>query len=104
MRLAPLYDIASTLPYHPTQKLELAMMVGGEYRLGFVGARHWERLGEDVGLTADETIERVRAVADRVGERVGTVAARCRTGGLEVEELSRLVEARALGCSRMLSE
>jgi serine/threonine-protein kinase HipA len=102
-RLAPLYDIASTLPYYPMQKLKLAMKVGGEYRLGFIGARHWERLGEDMGLAADETLERVRTVVERVGECGGVVAVRCQEGGLEVGELSELIEARTTECSRVLS-
>lgn len=103
VRLAPLYDIASTLPYFPVQKLKLAMKVGGEYRLGFISTRHWERLGEDIGLGAEATLERVRALAETVEQSASVVAVRCREGGLEVSELARLIEARATECARIVS-
>jgi len=103
VRLAPLYDIASTLPYYPVRKLKLAMKVGGEYRLGFIAARHWERLGGGVGLGAGEALGRVRAIVERVRQNVDVVAMRCREGGLDVGELPRLIEARAADCARALS-
>ncbi|WLA95960.1 MULTISPECIES: hypothetical protein [Bradyrhizobium] len=39
VRLAPLYDIASILPYDDVdlQKMKLAMKIGGEYKLGQIG-------------------------------------------------------------------
>ncbi len=102
VRLAPLYDIASTLPYYPVQKLKLAMKVGGEHRLGFIGARHWERSGEDLGLEAEETLGRARVIAGRVEQSVGLVAERCIAGGLDLGELAGLVQARARECARIL--
>ncbi len=107
VRLAPLYDVASTLPYYPQQKLKLAMKVGGEYRLGFVGLRHWKRLAKEVGLKPGETIERVRKLVARVGERIGAVAEACREQGLDepvIDALVELVERRVESCSRVLSE
>ncbi|MGY3033782.1 serine/threonine-protein kinase HipA [Bradyrhizobium sp. USDA 4354] len=46
VRLAPLYDIASILPYdHVDQrKIKLAMKVGGEYKLDQIGLRQWRRV------------------------------------------------------------
>lgn len=102
VRLAPLYDIASTLPYFPVQKLKLAMKVGGEYRLGFIGARHWGRTGEGLGLGAEGAIGRARAIVGRVGQSVGLVAERCIEGGLDVSELAGLIEVRVRECSRVL--
>lgn len=106
VRLAPLYDIASTLPYFPVQRLKLAMKVGGEYHLGFIGSRHWERQGEAMGLGGARTLSMVRAMADRIADRVRTVASRCLDGGLDaqaVEQLSGLIQARASTCSQALS-
>ncbi|MEK6768577.1 MAG: type II toxin-antitoxin system HipA family toxin, partial [Gemmatimonadota bacterium] len=52
VRLAPIYDVGSTLVYGGLSR-KLAMSVGGEYRFDFVRARHWERLAEDLGLPFD---------------------------------------------------
>ena len=47
-RLAPLYDIASALPYDDFdfQKLKLAMKIGGEYRIRDVRKRQWEKFAQ----------------------------------------------------------
>ena len=49
--LAPLYDVASLLPYpgHYEPRLKLATKIGGEARLGYIQARHWTRLAGEVG-------------------------------------------------------
>jgi serine/threonine-protein kinase HipA len=55
VRLAPLYDIASALPYndHP-RKMRLAQKVAGESRPAMVAARHWQRLARTVHVDADK--------------------------------------------------
>ncbi|MCP3367670.1 HipA domain-containing protein [Bradyrhizobium cajani] len=52
VRLAPLYDIASILPYdHVDQrKIKLAMKVGGEYKLDQIGLRQWEKFARETNL------------------------------------------------------
>lgn len=52
VRLAPVYDVASTLVYGGLSR-KLAMPVGSECRFEFVRARHWERLAGDLGLPFD---------------------------------------------------
>lgn len=49
IRLAPFYDVASTVAY-PGLSRKLAMSVGGEYRFAWVRARHWEALAEQIGV------------------------------------------------------
>lgn len=50
-RLAPLYDVASILPYvGPHDKVRLAMSIGGENRLGHVGANAIKKFVEQEGL------------------------------------------------------
>ncbi len=45
VRLAPLYDIASILPYDAVavQKIKLAMKIGGDYKLSQIGPRQWQQ-------------------------------------------------------------
>lgn len=51
-RLAPFYDLSSSLPYTPRQlfRVKLAMRIGGEYGIQRIGRRHWERLARDVSV------------------------------------------------------
>lgn len=64
VRLAPLYDVASVLPYdvHPP-KVRLAQKIGGEYRAGSVAARHWERVARAAGIDSDELGGRIELMA-----------------------------------------
>lgn len=49
--LAPLYDVASMLPYsRPKENMRTAMNIGGENRLGRIGRRHIERYAQSHGL------------------------------------------------------
>ena len=52
VRLAPLYDVAGILPYDEfdMQKLKLAMQVGGEYQLGLIGLRQWQKFARETRL------------------------------------------------------
>lgn len=68
VRLAPLYDIASILPYDESDghKLSLAMKVGDEYRLLRTDRRRaWERAAGELKLDKDRLIARVLDMAER---------------------------------------
>ena len=63
VRLAPLYDIASALPYGPHErKLRLAMSIGGDYRVSPVHNR-WPAAAKELGLEATYVVDRVRELA-----------------------------------------
>lgn len=53
IRLAPLYDVASWLPYKHTNErgVKLAMKIGGEYRTSHIAERHWTRLAYECSRT-----------------------------------------------------
>lgn len=63
VRLAPLYDIASALPYdiHET-KLKFAMKIGGDYQVSPIRNK-WPEVARELGLDASALIDRVRAMA-----------------------------------------
>jgi serine/threonine-protein kinase HipA len=64
VRLAPLYDIASVLPYGDHENsLRLAMKIGGDYQLNPYRNR-WPAAARDLGLDRDELVARVRQLAD----------------------------------------
>jgi len=60
VRLAPMYDVATALPYGTHErKLRLAMKVGGDYRV-FPQRNTWPRAARDLGIHVDELVPRVR--------------------------------------------
>ncbi len=69
VRLAPLYDIASFLPYDTSQghKIKLAMQVGSRYNLHQTDRRTaWEHTSDDLKLDRAQATERVVDLAERV--------------------------------------
>lgn len=69
IRLAPLYDIASALPYADAhvRKRRLAMKVGSTYKPHQVRCRHVEALADQVGVDGDWLVQEMRRLADAAG-------------------------------------
>jgi serine/threonine-protein kinase HipA len=95
IRLAPLYDIASAIPYPGVDhlKLKLAMKLGGEYRLKAHRPATWPKMAAELGLDEDAVVTRVRELAERSVDALVEVA-----HDAAVEELgsplpARLIEA-----------
>ena len=107
IRLAPLYDLASALPYpgmHPIG-LKLAMKIGGEYSLRNIAPRHWRRLAAEVHLNPDELLANLRAIAEAMPDHVVTIREHSKQEGLVHPILDRLSErliARARACQQLL--
>lgn len=107
VRLAPLYDLASALPYPdmPEQKLALAMRIGGENRIRSILRRKWERLAEESALPADEVVRRAHALAENVAVAAPVLARRLADEGLThpiIPRLGKLLSDRAARCARNL--
>jgi serine/threonine-protein kinase HipA len=63
VRLAPLYDIASALPYDKHEReLKFAMKIGGDYRV-YPHRNTWDQAAADLGLSTDAVLERVVRLA-----------------------------------------
>jgi serine/threonine-protein kinase HipA len=65
IRLAPLYDVASSLPYDDMYlpRLRLAMRIGSEYRVDAINQRHWDAFADQNGLDAGRTKQRIDDLA-----------------------------------------
>ena len=80
--LAPLYDVASALPYDvegtATELDRAAMAIGGERRFGHVTARHWESFARrariDGSALRERVIELAGAIPPAVDEVLSSVA------------------------------
>lgn len=107
-RLAPLYDVASVLPYEGAeeQKLKTAMKLGGEYRLKAHRASTWAKVAAELGLDADAALARVAELAAAAPDAFRDAAAVPDVRQLGRPLTSRLVDAvagRAGRCAAMLT-
>jgi serine/threonine-protein kinase HipA len=108
-RLAPLYDLASILPYPEADRdagrLKLAMKVGSEYRVRNIRRRNWGELADDLGLDADATIARASEMAAQIKPAAAAVRDELLAEGLDnpiIAKLAAEVADRAAVCVRTL--
>ncbi|OAF07596.1 type II toxin-antitoxin system HipA family toxin [Bradyrhizobium neotropicale] len=109
VRLAPLYDVASILPYKDIdlRKIKLAMKVGGEYKLDQIGLRQWQKFARETRVDADELVASLVSMAKQIPDLVADIHARAKKEGLENEIVERLASAlsiRARDCERLLQK
>ncbi|MCH8313936.1 MAG: HipA domain-containing protein, partial [Nitrospinae bacterium] len=64
-KLAPLYDLVSTV-YYPDLTKKMAMNIGGEYVSDKLFPRHFEKLAEETGLAKPMVVRRVPELAKEV--------------------------------------
>ncbi|HEV3159822.1 MAG TPA: type II toxin-antitoxin system HipA family toxin [Xanthobacteraceae bacterium] len=107
VRLAPLYDVASILPYgeFDLRKVKLAMKIGGEYKLSEIGFREWQKFAREMRIDADELIESLRSMTKKLPDEVSTARTQVRQEGLNnaiIEHLAVQLIARAGECQRIL--
>ena len=74
MRLAPLYDVASILPYRePRKTYKVAMSIGNENRIGFVGRHAIGRFAQAADLPAEDCIQLMATLARMIPKRFAAV-------------------------------
>lgn len=76
--LAPVYDVASVLPYHPDPESGLArvaMPIGGHSRFGDVTLHHIERFATNAGTDPDRLVAATRQFAADLPDAIATAAA-----------------------------
>lgn len=108
VRLAPLYDVASILPYgeFDMHGVKLAMKIGGEYRLNQIGRRQWQKFAREMRLETDKLLQLLTTMAKQIPDEVTAVGMRAREQGLDdaiVERLTTGLIDRAGQCEKMLT-
>ena len=105
-RLAPLYDVASMLPYDvDPRRLKMATKIGGKYLLEEVQSRHWVKFATEVRLPPAEVIDMGKATATTVPALIAETVDDARAHGLDHPILQRLTETlnvRSEQCARVL--
>lgn len=107
-RLAPLYDIASILPYNfDLQRIRLAMKIGGKYRIRDIGLRQWHNLAGELRMDGDKIIRRTHDLAASLLDVLPTIGNEAKKDGLDyplIRKLSVKLEERARHCMTLLRE
>jgi serine/threonine-protein kinase HipA len=107
VRLAPLYDIASALPYGTHErKLRLAMKIGSSYDV-FLQRSRWPDAARDLGLDADALVERARELARITPDAFADAASAAEVEALQRDlpgQLLQLVADRARRCLELLDD
>jgi serine/threonine-protein kinase HipA len=106
VRLAPLYDVASALPYTSSErKLRLAMKVGGRYD-AYSRRTPWPATAEELGLDGEATTARAAELAASAPEAFAAAAAQPgveQLGSTMPRRLVDLVAGRAARCAQLLA-
>ena len=108
VRLAPLYDLISVLPYPhwlSYRRAKLSMRVDREYHVWKIRPRHWRGLADRCGLDPEPVLQRVRELVTAIPDAVARAAAEVREEGLNHEIVDRLegtIGQHAEGCLRIL--
>jgi serine/threonine-protein kinase HipA len=105
VRLAPLYDVASSLPYGTHEKkLRLAMKLGGDYAI-FPSRNTWPGASRELGLDAEALVGRVRELAVLAPDSFSEVANEPGVADLNRAMPRRLVDLvadRVARCMRLI--
>jgi serine/threonine-protein kinase HipA len=92
VRLAPLYDVASALPYGTHErKLRFAMKIGGDYRV-YARRNTWEEAAKDLDVDPEHALTRVRELAAQAPDAFADAAAAPAVASLKRPLPGRLVD------------
>ncbi len=109
VRLAPLYDLISVLPYPNRvryKEARLSMSIDRGYHLWKISRRHWEGLAVRCDLDPEPVIERVTEVVAAVPGAVERAAAAVREEGIDhaiVDRLEAEIRGHSEHCLRGLT-
>ncbi len=105
IRMTPLYDVISALPYYDVETVRLAMPIGGENRFQRIGLSHWSRFAGMLGVGDGEVIRYVRQLAEAIPIETEEVVLEA-AGTLESDTLRRLrseIASQADRCAALLT-
>lgn len=94
VRLAPLYDIASALPYTDlyVPKVRSAMKIGPHYLISAIKQSAWRAFATDVGADANELVVRARDLAATAPDAFSDAAAALLATGVPSNLPDRLID------------
>ena len=106
LRLAPLYDLLCTVAY-PELSPYFAMKIAKRRTLEEIGVTAWKEFAAEIGMTAPFVRARVRDIAERVRDSVGSLAGELTAPGLEAAafgDFAKVIADRADRALKMLAD
>jgi serine/threonine-protein kinase HipA len=93
VRLAPLYDVASVLPYprFDVNRIKLAMKVSERYRMSEIRRGDWVKAAAQLQLDSVSLLERITHMAEAINELTPQIGARLKDAGVTERIIDRLV-------------
>jgi serine/threonine-protein kinase HipA len=106
IRLAPLYDVASILPYTEPQlrRVKLAMSIGGKYRVNEIGARQWQRFAAEIAVDEDVVRGSVARIVREMPDAVEAVRKAVHRDGIRHAVIRKLAEAIATRARKLADD
>lgn len=95
VRLAPLYDLGSALPYPKTlelRRLKMAMRIGKEYRFYHIDRRCWDKFAQSVDLDPDLVYDRIASLAHKIPDLIADICRAVTADGLD-NQIIHLLES-----------
>ena len=106
VRLAPLYDISSALPYAHLQqrKIKMAMKIGSHYRWWDVRLADWEATADGMTLDPQKALSGLFDMATQLPGIARALLAELQAEGMRHPVLERLVDGISASCQRCLRQ
>jgi len=92
IRLGPLYDLSSQLPYPDLIDQRVAMKIGDEYNIPLIGFREWHALASACAIDSELLMKRLRRMADDLPDAVSAARDDALAGGLNREVVTTLAD------------
>lgn len=101
-RLAPLYDVASGLPYFDSKGIRSSMKIGDKDRTAYIMLRHWERTAKVCRYSTDAIINHIKEMAGALPDLASAALQTCRSNGNRHKTLETLRTKIATRCESYL--
>jgi serine/threonine-protein kinase HipA len=92
IRLSPLYDLSSQLPYPELIDQRVAMKIGDEYDIPLIGFSEWQALASACAVDLDLLMNRLRQRADALPDAVSAARDKALADGLNREVVTTFAD------------
>ena len=92
IRLSPLYDLSSQLPYPELIDQRVAMKIGDEYDIPLIGFSEWRALASACAVDSELLLNRLRQLADALPDTVSAARDQALADGLNREVVTTLAD------------
>lgn len=92
IRLAPLYDLSSQLPYPDLIEQRVAMKIGDHYDIGRVGIADWRKLARDCTIEEERVLTLLTDLAKALPDEISAACERALIEGLSESIIAPLAQ------------